>query len=585
MFNNPIRFTGLFSGMDTAGMVQQLMRAESMRMDRFMRRRTTLAWQQEQLRGTITTLNRWQTANTDIISPSSIMNPSVWNTRAATVTNEDGRVNPAGINVRSPGPNAPTGTWDIRVDQVARGDIARGDTIAGGVDLNMEMGDFLSARGITLPASPLGHTYLDINNQSFQVFEDETVGAFITRLNQEMADADAGAELRWDGLRGAFFLTATGVGAGYTLQTGTFDPSDGRNAVWHALGLDGLRPSGADPTDVDQYRQDRGFLRTAQDARIVITNRDDPFGIPLVIQQAGNTFGFEQHGIRDLEFTITNAARQGETFTLDIRPDVERTLDAIRDFVNNFNDLIRQINALHSTPRPRSQGSFFDPLTDAERAEMSDREIERWEEQARIGLLHRNDALQNLHRDLRNAMFQDVVIGPPGNQTRVNFSEFFTVGGQASRDDRNIGIIDIDWDRLRTALEDDPDRIQALFTRTTAQASADHPGNDWAGAAWSTQRNAARAPYVGLAQRLSDIIDNATHWDGSIRRQVGYDIGHDRDTNPLSRQIQRYDQRLEQMQRWLVRRENHFFAMFARMENALANANAQMDSLWMMGGM
>jgi flagellar capping protein FliD len=34
------------------------------------------------------------------------------------------------------------------------------------------------------------------------------------------------------------------------------------------------------------------------------------------------------------------------------------------------------------------------------------------------------------------------------------------------------------------------------------------------------------------------------------------------------------------MQRHLVRREAHFFAMFARMEQAMSQAHNQMDALW-----
>jgi hypothetical protein len=39
------------------------------------------------------------------------------------------------------------------------------------------------------------------------------------------------------------------------------------------------------------------------------------------------------------------------------------------------------------------------------------------------------------------------------------------------------------------------------------------------------------------------------------------------------------------MQQFLIRRENHFFSMFARMEQAMAQSHAQMDALFAMGGM
>jgi len=89
---------------------------------------------------------------------------------------------------------------------------------------------------------------------------------------------------------------------------------------------------------------------------------------------------------------------------------------------------------------------------------------------------------------------------------------------------------------------------------------------------------------AGLAFRLNFIIENATGLTGTLRDRVGIANGHDATTNRMSRQIQAYDSRLEQMQRWLQRRESHFFAMFARMEQAMAQSQAQMDSIFAFAG-
>ena len=728
---SPIRFTGLFSGMDTASMVQQLMRAESMRMDRFVRRRQTLAWRQEDMRSTINALEHFRSGNVDVIGQGSITSDAAWNMMQATVT-LGSRQNPPGFSVTRPSNDARPGTYNVTVHSVAQGDMVRGGQFRGTasgitgpgyeqINLSTRMSSFLSGAnwnasdihyshnvdstgrqlfdltrnaggqaandrivnaaggqvgngtvGIELDANgdiaslrdstgrvftatvdgsgnnvlrhttaggaeididrdafqlemDLGgqptsfdpndpdvagpddlrvlsrpaHTTVEINGAQIRINENDTIQQFMDRVNSATVtvgtgsnarEVSIGARMSFDAVRGTFVLESTRVsdsladGQHARVFTGRDDAG-----FLARIGLDNVRGGAVDGA-VDPTGPNSRFMREQSAARVEI---DDNSGrTPVIIESSNNTFTSAETGLHGINFTISAAAvaRPGEPrneFTIEVGRNVENTMNHIRDFVENFNDLIRSLNALHSTPRPRAQnGNLFEPLTDAEREGMSDREIERWEEQARIGLLHRNDAIANLHRDLRSAMFQDIVVGPPGNQQRLNFSEFFTASG-GSREERNIGVIDIDWERLEQALIEDPDRIEAMFRRNVMEAAVDNANPDgslpaWVTGSWSAQRNAERSSFIGLGARINDILDNATHFDGSIRRQSGLS-GVDQDANPMSRQLQEYDRRLEQMQRWLVRRENHFFNMFARMEAAMAQANAQMDSLWMMG--
>ena len=737
MDTSPIRFTGLFSGMDTAGMVQQLMRAESMRMDRFVRRRQMLAWRQEDLRGVITSLERFQSANTGFrVGTGSINDPAIWNTVRAGVSalvgGQLGQINPPGFTVSQPSSNARIGIFDVRVYQVAHGDMYRGTqfhgtadgfnvgnppmepswtmrefadnnltfdpdwstgTLSGFTHLRDEenrfrydlssldppfdvlsvgtafadvgirynaAGQIIEIRDTSggifeLAVDDDGYTvlryevnpgeYIDIiradlqdamgpritdtspdapdadpadrlrvlrdevfttvmiNGADVEIHSTETIQQFMDRVNRATVTAGtqqvgSGARITFDAARGMFILESTRLGdttvAGEHARIFTGADSFGFLA---AIGLDNIRGGDIDtpPGPVDINDPDRGFLRAQRDAIVYI---DDHSGrTPIRVTSQNNTFTGEQTDLRGISFTISNAAGPltingdvtEQLFRIDTRVSVDDTVEAIRRFIDDFNNLIRALNALHATPRPRSQqGNFFEPLTDAEREAMSDREIERWEDQARIGLLHRNDSIRNLHQDFRRAMFEDVRFGPGGNQS-VNLSEFLRLGtGNMSREDMNIGVLDVDWDRIRTALEDDPDRVRALFSRSVSEAVSDNPDQreTWTtGGLWNSERNNLRRAHIGFAARLDDIVQSAVHIDGAISRVAGYTGRPHADTNPMSRQLQAYDARLRDMQRWLIRRENHFFAMFARMEQAMANANAQMDSLWMMGGM
>ena len=315
---------------------------------------------------------------------------------------------------------------------------------------------------------------------------------------------------------------------------------------------------------------DDRFARTAQNA-ILIYDGD------FEIEQATNTFNL--HGV---VINLANNVAIGEEFTISNERNVDDAMQAIREFIDEFNTLMRYLNSLHGTARPRAgnnpRGAFFEPLTDEQRAAMSDREVEQWEAQARVGMLHRDSDIRNIQAAMREAMMGHVVL-PDGSRLHLTQIGINTVGFNSASEDRMTGILEIfDEDALRAALESDPDRVQALFARHPVDLEGDY-------AHLRTVNNAAgrnaRASQIGLASRLRDVIDNvANDPDSPLRRRAGAPTGTDSTQNILSNQIRDYNQRIDRMQEFLIRRESTLFAMFARMEQAMAQSNQQMDALF-----
>jgi flagellar capping protein FliD len=305
-------------------------------------------------------------------------------------------------------------------------------------------------------------------------------------------------------------------------------------------------------------------LRTpGQNAKITI----DPFtgagatSSPIIIDSETNHFTFQGHNI------TLNGARAGDIFTVDTVRDVSDAMDSVRAFVDSYNALILSLHTLHSTPRPRGNDrSFFEPLTQEQREGMSDREIERWEEMARTGLLHRDRTLRDIHQQLRSWMSQGVTLQPGGE--RVYLHEIGVTTGGGPHELRLIGMLKIDENKLRAALEENPERIMRMFTQPPP-----------AGVAVTTAERNARLPHQGLNGRLNDIIANAISTSGSL-----FEIAGAANTNNrLTQRMDDYDRRIADMHRRLARRETDLFAMFARMEVAMARSQQQMESLWMFG--
>jgi flagellar hook-associated protein 2 len=222
---------------------------------------------------------------------------------------------------------------------------------------------------------------------------------------------------------------------------------------------------------------------------------------------------------------------------------------------------------MHSTPRPRTNTrSFFEPLTDAEREAMSDRDIERWEEQAKKGLLHRDSTLRSIQNEMRQWMTAGVRLG---NGDTVFLHQIGITTESIHRDGRLV----IDEERLRRALEEDPDRVMGLFTQTAEGNTVTRAGRS------------ALIPQEGLANRLNHIIDNATsRTNGTITEIAGMENSATAHQSRISRQMAEYERRMEAMTQWLIRRENSLYVMFSRVEVAMAKSQQQMESLWMFGG-
>jgi flagellar capping protein FliD len=346
---------------------------------------------------------------------------------------------------------------------------------------------------------------------------------------------DTGARLTF--VNGQFVMDMTNMEAGARL-----DIDEHNLGFFTALGMN--------PNAMIQNSQ----IQRAQNAMVQVDGS--------YISRESNTF--EVNGV---ELSISAASVAQGSFTIDVTRDVQPTFDLIMNFVDEYNTLLEELNRAHRTPRPREQGSHFDPLTDDERRELSDREIELWEERARTGMLFRSDVISTIHQQLRSLMFAPVTLA---DGTRL---ALHNIGITTSNEGGNIGKLQVDENALRRALEQNPDGVLEMFTQ-----SSPRPGT-------TVQQRNARMREQGIGERLNDIVRNAIDFGGSIFNRAGIEGTSSQANNSLHREMSRHDDRIDNMRDFLARRENTLLRMFASMEMAMANANNQMNSIMSMMGM
>ena len=95
----------------------------------------------------------------------------------------------------------------------------------------------------------------------------------------------------------------------------------------------------------------------------------------------------------------------GVGVTFERSTDSDKIVDAVRSMVDDYNEMMAEIRTQYATlPAKGSGGSFktYEPLTDEERASMSESAIKNYEDKAKQGLLFGDRNLSNLYERMRN---------------------------------------------------------------------------------------------------------------------------------------------------------------------------------------
>lgn len=249
----------------------------------------------------------------------------------------------------------------------------------------------------------------------------------------------------------------------------------------------------------------------------------------------------------------SNPAVAGKPITINTSRDTTKAFDAVVKFVDDYNKLVEELNKEVNTFRPTSNGKLngtkYEPLTEEEKAEMSDKEIENWEEKAQQGLLYNDDAVIATLSRMRSAM-----------STFVNKFGLKDMGITVSSDYLENGKLEITESTLRAAFDSNPDKIAELFMGTN-----------------------------GLATQVESAVNYAVSTDatstGRLIMQAGAAGTRYAANNSISRQIESYSKRISELTIKYKAEQDRYWQRFAAMETQLSRISDQSASLsQFMGG-
>lgn len=181
------------------------------------------------------------------------------------------------------------------------------------------------------------------------------------------------------------------------------------------------------------------------------------------VKYTGDSNSYSINGL-----TIEALAETGDSaISITTSTDTQGVYDKVKDFLTEYNNIINEMTKLYNAD---SAGSY-EPLTDDEKDQMSDKEIEKWETKIKDSLLRRDSTLGSVMTAMQTAMMSSVEIG--GKKYSLSSFGISTLGFlNAAENEQNAYHIDGDeddtntsgkTDKLMAAINDDPDTVMQFM--------------------------------------------------------------------------------------------------------------------------
>ncbi len=420
--------------------------------------------------------------------------------------------------------NAPTSTVTIAplddqdISQVL--DIAPDSSSSNRLSLSTKLGDMKLTTPLVFEEGEIKFT---INGREFSFSTDDTLRDVINQIN---ADQKAGVTLVYSSLTGTFTLQTKDTGS-----TAKIEIQDVAGNFLSAIGMDTSQTA------------------KGQDAVITINNQK--------VYRSSNTFTID--GI-----TYNLKAETDQPVELKVERDIDTAVNNIKAFVDKYNEFIAKIN---NVLREKRDPSYL-PLTDEQRKEMSERDIELWEEKAKKGLLRSDPLLENILYGMRRALIEKV------EGVDISLWEIGITTGQWYEN----GKLYVDENKLRTALLERGDEVTRLFSQSSDISYSPD---------LSSQDRKIRYSGSGLMHRISDILqDNirtirdSSGKKGILLEKAGIEGDLSEVENMMNEQLKRMDRQIERTLELLVQKEERYWRQFTAMERAMQQMYAQSDWLY-----
>ncbi|TWT27809.1 flagellar filament capping protein FliD [Planomicrobium sp. CPCC 101110] len=516
-----MRIGGLASGIDTDSLVKEIMAAQKLPMDKLTQEKTWTEWQQEAYRKSNLSFSSLRT------SASELRLQGTFNSYSATSSDT------SSLSVETTSASV-NGTYKVKVISVAS-------------EAKMHSAQTITTTNTSGTQVPAKST--DLIGVAGKIKVSGTTDLIEIEANMTLADvakeiqnATAGKvpELRvsFDNTTSRFFISTKAMGEN---QNFTLEFKDSAGTGENSALAQKIINNGTENTFSTGATAATGFITKAGNGAVEFNG----IAVNNLTSNKTTINGLTLNLVKPKIDTDASDTVDNSIITVTVQSDTTKTFETIKNFVTKYNEAITEIEKQLVEKRYPD----FQPLSAEQKKDMSESEVELWEEKARSGLLRNDPILKSAMQDLRRA-FMNPVEGIPKENLNL-LSEIGISTGSYSEG----GKLFIDEDLLKEKLNSNPDEVMNLFTNKVGDRS------------------------VGVGalvyEELNDVIKKLSERAGSPASTI--------DNSTISKKIKQMNQEITRWQDKLVRIEDRYWKQFTAMEKAMSQMNSQ--SAWMQQNM
>lgn len=539
-----MRIGGLASGMDIDSIVAKMMQAQRAPLDKLQQQKQTYEWQRDAFR----TMNKNAKALSDYMFDNTLKQSSLIK-KSVTTTNDA---------ITATANAGAAGTLQIsKVEQLATAATIKSENIFTINDSNQskpapsntKLKDFDKTAGLFANSSTneIKMKVLKDNGKmedvSITLTDEDTIGTMVSKLNA----SGTGLNAYYDQNSGSLSISTKATGSGEVFVNSS-DTSSGSTTIITGDNTTSITTSMF--VDSQQGRDFFAALDFNPNGNITDSNYDSSKVVDagqnakleyngLQIERNSNTFELNGYTV-----TLNKTYNEQTPITLKATTDVDNFVNKIEEFVNKYNEFIKSTHGAINETKNRK----YAPLTEEQKKDMSEDEIEKWEKIAKSGVIRRDSTVSTGLQNLRSIIYSN------GGNTGKKYDTLSEIGITTTKTYSDGGLLELNKDKLREALLADEEAVFKVF-------SNDREGEP-----------------KGVINQMRDSLDN---FQKSIEVKAGRESAAN-DTFTIGRNLNSTNSRIKTWEDKLKMIEQRYWNQFTAMEKAINKANEQ-SSLFFSG--
>ena len=518
-----IQFMGLSSGLDTESIVTAMLSTHKAKINKQTSEKTKLEWKKDVWTDMNNSINKFYSDYVDKLRMQSTFQK--YKTSSSS----------SAIDVKQSG-SLPVGTHKVQVAKLAT-------ELFLDADMDRSIDDkYKSFKDLGL-LNDGEETKLKVNEKEIQVSSNMT----LADLETKMKACDSTLNVNFDVKNKKLFVSSKETGSKAKINIETSNTNDSEKDFFKKLGLNSLY--GVEETigtQVDEYGQEK--LVTIRREYNTTNGKTNIQGSNAVYTYNGVLLESDTNDVEVNGLKMTFNSVTSDEVLIKVESDPDSIVDFLEDFTKAYNELLSNMYKKYN-----ASAVIKDVLTDEEKEKLSDKQVDKYEQDIKDSLLRRDSSLYNVIQTLRSSI-QTVV---KDNKYGSLFSIGFETEGYLSN-----GKLKFDKDKFKKAFEEDPDSVINLFTASGTKST---------GEVDESKMGVATKINKGM-QALFKRVENARSYQSYY-----YDILNKDKIKEMKDKITDLEDKYKAL-------EKSYYKKFTAMEKALSSINAQGSSITNMLG-